>query len=114
MTTPIGDRSYRFGPGAQGVLEGSMTWEDRFRVGLDLRPYLVVASGMPGGADAMTVGALSARYRIWGHHAIETSATHYQRRTVEADGRITHAGGSTLMVTWRWAVEPLGAGVVAG
>jgi hypothetical protein len=114
ITTPIGDRSYRFGPGAQGVLEGTMTWEDRFRLGLDLRPYLVVASGNPGGSDAMAVGNLSARYRLWGHHAIEATATRFLRRTIEADGQVSRAGGTTMMITWRWAVEPLGAGVVPG
>jgi hypothetical protein len=114
VTAPVGDRSYRFGPGAQAVLEASLTWEDRFRLGLDLRPYLVVAAGPPGGRDILVVSDLSARLRLWGHHALEATASRYLRLATEVEGQGTQAGGTTLMVTWRWAVEPLGAGVVRG
>jgi len=114
VTTPVGDRAYRFGPGAQAVLETSLSVSDRFRAGLDLRPYLVVAAGEPGGRDVLLESELSARLRIWGHNAIEASATRSLRWSTEADGQGALGGATQLMVSWRWAVEPLGAGVVRG
>jgi hypothetical protein len=114
VTTPVGDRTYRFGPGAQAVLETALSWEDRFRLSFDVRPYLVVASGVPGGRDAMLETDLSARARLWGHHAVEATATRYLRLATEADGSSAMAQGTTLMITWRWMVEPAGAGISPG
>jgi hypothetical protein len=114
VTTPIGDRSYRFGPGAQGVLETSLTFGDRFRAGLDLRPYLVVAAGEPGGRDVLLEGEATARLRLWGHHALEASTSRTLRWATEADGQGRMNGATQLILSWCWAVEPLGAGVVRG
>ncbi len=115
VTTLVGEqRTYRFGPGAQGVLETSLSVGDRFRAGLDLRPYLVVAAGAPGGRDTLLEGEVSARLRLWGHNAIEASAARTWRWSSEASGQDTLRGITQLMVSWRWAVEPLGAGVVRG
>jgi hypothetical protein len=114
VTTTVGERTYRFGPGAQGVLETYLSVGDRLKAGLELRPYLVVAAGDPGGRDTLLEGEVSARLRIWGHHAIEASAARTLRWSSEASGQDTLSGVTQLMVTWRWAVEPLGAGVVRG
>jgi hypothetical protein len=114
VTTPVGDRTYRFGPGAQAVLETSLSVGDRFRAGLDLRPYLVVAAGEPGGRDVLFESELSARVRLWGHNAIEASATRSLRRATEADGQGALGGATQLIFSWCWAVEPLGAGIVPG
>jgi hypothetical protein len=114
VTTPVGDRSYRFGPGAQGVLETSLTLGDRFRAGLDLRPYLVVAAGEPGGRDLLLEGEATARWRIWGHHALEASTTRTVRWATEVDGQGRTSGATQLMLSWCWAIEPLGAGVTRG
>jgi Domain of unknown function (DUF3943) len=114
VTTTVGERTYRFGPGAQGVLETSLSFGDRFRAGLDLRPYLVVAAGDPGGRDTLLESEISARLRLWGHNAIEASATRTVRWSTEANGQDAFSGVTQLTVSWRWAVEPLGAGVVRG
>jgi hypothetical protein len=114
VTTTVGERTYRFGPGAQGVLETSLSVGDRLKAGLELRPYLVVAAGDPGGRDTLLEGEVSARLRIWSHHAIEASAARTLRWSSEASGLDTLSRVTQLMVSWRWAVEPLGAGVVRG
>jgi hypothetical protein len=115
VTTLVGEqRTYRFGPGAQGVLETSLSLGDRFRAGLDLRPYLVVAAGEPGGRDTLLESEVSARLRIWGHNAIEASATRTLRWSAEVSGQDTFSGATQLMVSWRWAIEPLDAGVERG
>jgi hypothetical protein len=114
VTTPVGERAYRFGPGAQGVLETYLSVGDRFRSGLELRPYLVVAAGAPGGRDVLLEGEAVARLRLWSHNALEVSATRTLRWATEVNGLDTRSGVTQVMVSWRWAVEPLGAGVVRG
>jgi hypothetical protein len=114
VTAPVGERSYRFGPGAQGVLETYLSVGDRFRAGLELRPYVVTAAGAPGGRDVLLEGEALARLRLWGHNALEVSTTRTRRWSTEASGLDTRDGVTQVMVSWRWAVEPLGAGVVRG
>ncbi len=114
VTAPVGERAYRFGPGAQGVLETYVSLGDRFRAGLELRPYLVVAAGEPRGRDVLLEGEALARVRLFGHHALEVSATRTLRWATDGNGLGTQDGVTQSMVSWRWAVEPLGAGVARG
>lgn len=114
VTGPVGERAYRFGPGAQGVLETWLSAGDRFRAGLELRPYLVVAAGAPGGRDVLLEAEALARVRLWDHNALEVSAMRTTRWSTEADGADTRRDANLLMVSWRWAVDPPGPGVGRG
>jgi hypothetical protein len=114
VTAPVGERNYRFGPGAQAVVETWLSVGDRFRTGIELRPYLVVAAGAPGGRDALIEAEALASLRLWGHNTVEVSATRTTRWATEENAVDSRASATLLLVSWRWAIDPPAAGAVRG
>jgi len=103
---PGSDRDYRMGPGAQALLDLAVTAGDRVRAGVELRQYLVFGAGDQTGSDLLLDGALTARVRVAGHHGLQASASRYQRTAREEGGVVARQGGSLLLVSWVYAVDP--------
>jgi hypothetical protein len=103
---PGSDRDYRFGPGAQALLDVAVTAGDRVRAGVNLRQYLVVGAGDSTGSDLLLDGAVTARVRVVGHHGLQASASRFQRTAREEGGAVAHQAGSLVLVSWVYAVDP--------
>jgi len=103
---PGSDRDYRFGPGAQALLDLAVTAGDRVRAGATLRQYLVVGAGDSTGSDLLLDGAVTARVRVVGHHGLQASASRFQRTAREEGGATAHQGGSLVLLSWVYAVDP--------
>jgi len=96
-------------PGVQLFLHAVRAIEDhddRVRAGATLRQYLVVGAGVSTGSDLLLDGAVTARVRVVGHHGLQASASRFQRTAREEGGAVTHQGGSLVMLSWVYAVDP--------
>ena len=111
---PGSDRDYRMGPGAQALLDLAVTAGDRVRAGLNLRQYLVFGAGDQAGSDLLLDGALTARLRVIGHHGLQASASRFLRTAREEGGAVARQGGSVVMVSWVYAVDPPAPGGAPG
>jgi len=111
---PGSDRDYRFGPGAQGLLDVAVSAGDRVRAGVSLRQYLVIGAGDSTGSDLLLDGAVTARVRVVGHHGLQASASRFQRTAREDDGSVARQQGSSLVLSWVYAVDPPPPGAARG
>ena len=108
---PGSARDYRFGPGAQGVLEARLVAEDRLTLALALRPYLILAASPPRGSELVVDAEASAHVRLLGPHAIGVSATRFLRRSRTENSASLTQVGTQVTVMWMFALDPPPAGV---
>jgi hypothetical protein len=88
------ERDYRFGPGAQGLLQVRLLAGTRAHAAISVRPYLLSSLDAERGTELLVHGRASAEVRMLGPHGLGVEVGRNLRRAEVGDATIRQASSA--------------------